>query len=60
MSTITTSSETTFQEAATYGGVVDAIGGIATVILAIVALSGISQSMLGGIATIVFGAALLI
>jgi hypothetical protein len=59
MSTITTSSETTFQEAATYGGVVDAIGGIATVILAIVALSGISQSMLGGIATIVFGAALL-
>jgi hypothetical protein len=59
MSTIT-SSETTFQEAATYGGVVDAIGGIATVILAIVALSGVSQSMLGGIATIVFGAALLI
>src|SRR6185437_2940917 len=59
MSTIT-SSETTFQEAATYGGVADAIGGIATVILAIVALSGVSQSMLGGIATIVFGAALLI
>lgn len=59
MSTIT-SYETTFQEAATYGGVVDAIGGIATVILAIVALSGVNQSMLGGIATIVFGAALLI
>jgi len=59
MSTIT-SSETTFQEAAMYGGVVDAIGGIATVILAIVALSGVNQSLLGGIAVIVFGAALLI
>jgi hypothetical protein len=59
MSTITTS-EGTFQEAATYGGLVDAIGGAATIILAIVALSGVSQSMLGAIATIVFGAALLI
>jgi hypothetical protein len=40
--------------------VVDAIGGAATIILAIVALSGVSQSMLGAIATVVFGAALLI
>lgn len=39
---------------------VDAIGGAATVILAIVALSGIGQAMLAAIATIVFGAALLI
>lgn len=59
MSTIVTS-ENTFQEAATYGGLVDAIGGVATIVLAIIALSGESQPMLGGIATIVFGAALLI
>jgi hypothetical protein len=59
MSTVI-SSEHTFQEAATYGGVVDAIGGVATIILAIVALSGVNQPMLGAIATIVFGAALLI
>jgi hypothetical protein len=59
MSTIV-SSEHTFQDAATYGGVVDAIGGVATIILAIVALSGVNQPMLAAIATIVFGAALLI
>jgi hypothetical protein len=54
------SSEHTFQEAATYGGVVDAIGGVATIVLAIIALSGINQEMLAAIATIVFAAALLI
>lgn len=59
MSTMITS-ENTFQEAATYGGFVDAIGGIATVVLAIVALSGIHQPTLAAIAVIVFGAALLI
>jgi len=59
MSTIV-SSEHSFQDAATYGGVVDAIGGVATIILAIVALSGVNQPMLAAIATIVFGAALLI
>jgi hypothetical protein len=59
MSTIITS-ERTLQEAATYGGVVDAIGGVATIILAIVALSGVNESMLAAIATIIFGAALLI
>jgi len=59
MSTIL-SSEHTFQEAATYGGVVDAIGGVATVVLAIIALSGIHEQMLAAIAAIVFGAALLI
>jgi hypothetical protein len=59
MSTIVTS-EHTFKEAATYGGLVDAIGGVATIILAIIALSGVSQPMLGAVATIVFGAALLI
>jgi hypothetical protein len=59
MSTVL-SSEHTFQEAATYGGVADAIGGVATIVLAIVALSGVNQPMLGAIATIIFGAALLI
>jgi len=39
---------------------VDAIGGAASIILAIVALSGVGQSLLAAIATVVFGAALLI
>jgi hypothetical protein len=56
----TFTSENTFQEAATYGGLVDAIGGVATIVLAIIALSGIHQPMLAGVAVIVFGAALLI
>jgi hypothetical protein len=59
MSTIVTS-EHTFKEAATYGGVVDAIGGVATVVLAIIALSGVNQQLMASIAVIVFGAALLI
>jgi hypothetical protein len=59
MSTIV-GSEHTFQEAATYGGVVDAIGGVATIVLAIIALAGINEQMLAAIAAIVFGAALLI
>ncbi len=59
MSTVT-SSENTFQEAATYGGLVDAIGGVATIVLAIIALSGVNEAILAAIATIVFGAALLI
>ena len=54
------SSENTFLEAANYGGVVDAVGGVATIVLAIIALSGINQPILAAIATIVFGAALLI
>lgn len=59
MASIVTS-ENTFQEAATYGGLVDAVGGVATIVLAIIALSGVNQPMLGAVATIVFGAALLI
>jgi hypothetical protein len=59
MSTLTRS-ESTIQEAAAYGGIVDAIGGVATVVLAIVALAGMGQPMLAAVATIVFGAALLI
>jgi hypothetical protein len=47
-------------ETAGYGGLVDAIGGVATVVLAIVALAGVHQEVLAPIAVIVFGAALLI
>ena len=54
------SSESTFREAGTYGGVADAFGGIATVVLAIIALSGLDRPMLASVATIVFGVALLI
>ncbi len=47
-------------EAATYGGFVDALGGIAAIVLAIIGLSGVHPEVLVSIATIVFGAALLI
>jgi hypothetical protein len=47
-------------QAAAYGGLIDAIGGVATVILAIIALTGFNQPMMAAIATIVFGGALLI
>jgi hypothetical protein len=47
-------------EAAAYGGLVDALGGIATIVLAIIALAGVSPGIMPAIATIVFGAALLI
>jgi hypothetical protein len=42
------------------GLLAEAVGGIATIVLAVLALSGISQQYLLPIATIVFGAALLI
>src|SRR5262245_39381042 len=45
---------------ATYGGLADAIGGIATIVLAIVALGGVHPEIILPIAVIVFGAALLI
>jgi len=47
-------------EAAAYGGLVDAVGGIATIILAIIALSGLRPDIMVPITIIVFGAALLI
>jgi len=59
MSIIVTS-ENTFQEATTYGGLVDTLGGVAAIVLASIALSGVSQPMLGAVATIVFSVALLI
>jgi hypothetical protein len=43
-----------------YGGFADAIGGIATVVLAIVGLSGVHSDVMLAIATIVFGAALMV
>ncbi|HLG88799.1 MAG TPA: hypothetical protein VKZ79_16545 [Alphaproteobacteria bacterium] len=56
----TTYAETRSTEAAAYGGLVDAIGGIATAVLAITALTGYSPEIMAGIATVVFGATLLI
>ncbi len=56
----TTTTESTTHELTNYGGVVDAIGGAATIVLAIIGLAGTSSDVLLSIATIVFGAALLI
>ena len=47
-------------EAAAYGGLADAIGGIATIVLALVALAGVHADTILPIAVIVFGAALLV
>jgi hypothetical protein len=60
MSTTYQSSSALSGEAATYGGFVDALGGIATIVLAIVGLAGTRPEVLVSIATVVFGAALLI
>ena len=60
MSMTSYSSSGTSTEAVGYGGFVDALGGIATIVLAIVGLSGVRSLDLLSIATIVFGAALLI
>jgi len=48
------------EAAAAFGGAMDAIGGIATAVLAIIGLAGWRPELLSGVATIVFGAALLI
>ena len=48
------------EAAAAFGGAMDAIGGIATAVLAIIGLAGYHPELLAGVATIVFGAALLI
>lgn len=55
-----TSRDSAFRETAVYGGLIDAIGGLATIVIAIVGLSGVNAPMMAAIATIVFGAALLI
>jgi hypothetical protein len=51
---------TTQENAAVYGGLVDAVGGIATIVLAVCGLAGINPPFMAAIATIVFGVALLI
>lgn len=48
------------RESATKGGFVDAIGGIATIVLAVLGLAGVHPTLMVGIATIIFGVALLI
>ena len=55
-----TESSSALAQAATYGGLADAIGGIATIVLAIIALAGTYPVILLSIAVIVFGATLLI
>lgn len=55
-----TSRESAFRETAAYGGLIDAIGGLATVVIAIVGLSGVNAPMMASIATIVFGVTLLV
>jgi hypothetical protein len=56
----TISQSRTPEAAAAFGGVMDAIGGIATAVLAIIGLAGWRPELLAGVATIVFGSALLI
>ncbi len=50
----------TSENAVAYGGLIDAIGGVATIVLAICGLVGIVPAYMTAIATIVFGVALLI
>lgn len=57
---ITYGSSTLTSDAASYGGFVDALGGIAAIVLAVIGLSGVKPDILVSIATVVFGAALLI
>ena len=57
---VTYSSSTVSGEAAAYGGFVDALGGIAAIVLAVIGLAGIRPEVLVSIATVVFGTALLI
>jgi hypothetical protein len=48
------------RENAAYGGFADAIGGIATIVLAVLGLAGVRPTMMVAVATVVFGVALLI
>lgn len=60
MSTTYTESSSAPVEAAAYGGLADAIGGIATIVLAIIALTGEHPEVILSVAVIVFGASLLV
>ncbi len=55
-----TVSESMSHDSAAYGGYVDAIGGVATIVLAVIGLAGVKADMMVGIATIVFAVALLV
>ena len=55
-----TQTKTLMGESAAYGGFVDAVGGLTTIVLAVVGLTHTAPEMMVAIATIVFGAALLI
>jgi hypothetical protein len=50
----------TREKSAAYGGFADAIGGLATIVLAIIGLAGMHSGLMVEIATVVFGASLLI
>lgn len=52
--------ETMSHETASYGGLVDAAGGITTIVLAVIGLANVLPSMMVSITTVVFGVALLI
>ncbi len=58
MSAVTTLSRSA--ETAAYGGLIDALGGIAAAVLAIIGMTGFDPQGMAGIATIVFGAALVV
>ena len=60
MSVTYPSSSAVSGETAASGGFIDVLGGIATIVLAIVGLSGVKSEVLVSISTIVFGVALLI
>jgi hypothetical protein len=55
-----TETSSTAATVSSFGGFADAFGGIATIVLAIVALAGVNTNVMVPIAVIVFGAALLI
>jgi hypothetical protein len=55
-----TGTSTTTETAATFGGFIDALGGITAIVLAVIALSGVQPTLLLAIGVIVFGAALMI
>lgn len=48
------------RDTAAYGGFADAVGGLATIVLAIIGLAGVKAESLAAIAVIVFGVALLV
>jgi len=52
--------ETLVREPTAYGGFADALGGIATIVLAILGLAGVHPQLLISIATIIFGVALVV